>query len=59
MPQDYHTNAKTNMHSRAIKKIDKVGEPSGVEIGAKRILNEIFHEHFSHLRVKSFVFLGR
>jgi hypothetical protein len=41
MIKDFH---KVSWGDKVINKIDKVGELSGVEIGAKRILNEVFHE---------------
>jgi hypothetical protein len=53
MIEDFH---KISWGDTVIKKIDIVGELSGVEIGAKRILNEVFHETLQSIDSKNHSF---
>lgn len=41
MIKDFH---KASWDDEVIKKIGKVDELSGVEVGTKRVLNDAFHE---------------
>jgi hypothetical protein len=51
--KDFH---KVSWGDGVITKIDIVGEVPGTEVGAKRILNEAFHETLLSVDVKNFSF---
>ena len=53
MIKDFH---KMSWGDKVITKVDIVGEISGTEIGAKRILNEVFHETLLSVDNKNFSF---
>jgi len=53
MIKDFH---KVSWGDKVIKKIDQVGKLSGVEIGAKRILNDAFHETLQSMDNKNHSF---
>ncbi|MEE9338150.1 MAG: hypothetical protein V3U87_08725 [Methylococcaceae bacterium] len=51
--KDFH---KVSWGDKVIKKIDKVGELSGLETGAKRILNDVFYETLQSFDSKNYSF---
>jgi len=53
MIKDFH---KMSWGDKVITKVEIVGEISGTEIGAKRILNEAFHETLLSVDNKNFSF---
>ena len=53
MIKDFH---KVSWGDKVIKKIDQVGKLTGVEIGAKRILNDAFHETLQSMDNKNHSF---
>jgi hypothetical protein len=53
MIKDFH---KVSWGDKVITKVDIVGGVPGTEVGAKRILNEAFHETLSSVDSKNFLF---
>jgi len=53
MIKDFH---KMSWGDKVITEVDIVGEISGTEVGAKRILNEAFHETLLSVDSKNFSF---
>ncbi|MCH8846880.1 MAG: SRPBCC family protein [Proteobacteria bacterium] len=53
MIKDFH---QLSWGDKVITKVDIVGEVSGTEVGAKRILNEAFHETLLSVDNKNFSF---
>ena len=53
MIKDFH---QLSWGDKVITKVDIVGEVSGTEVGAKRILNEVFHETLLSVDNKNFSF---